>query len=288
MQALWMIVASLLFACMGVCVKLGSSHFATAELVFYRGFIGFLLMLVLVRWQRIPWRTPHWRLQVSRALSGTISLMCYFFALGVLPLATAVTLSYTSPLFVALLLVLAFKEKPGRGAFAAVALGFCGVILLLQPTLAADQWLGALIGLIGGILASVAYVSVRELGRAGEPEVRTVLWFSAVTSVFGLVWAFVLGNGLRPVDASGAAILLGVGGFGGCAQLAMTRSYRYGKTVVAANLSYTTVIFSSLFGVALWNERLPWTSQLAIAIIIASGVMISFASRKAAPLLEPD
>jgi len=287
MQSLWMIVASLLFACMGVCVKLGSSHFSTGELVFYRGFVGFLMMATLVRWQGISWTTPHWRLQLSRGLSGTVSLMCYFFALGILPLATAVTLSYTSPLFVALLLVLWFREPLGRGAFAAIGLGFAGVVLLLKPTLQAEQWFGAVIGLGAGTLASLAYVNVRELGRAGEPEARTVLWFSFVTSLFGLSWALAAGN-LHAIDGPRAAMILGVGGFGGCAQLAMTRAYRYGKTVVSANLSYSTVIFSSLFGVALWNEHLPWTSMLAIAVIIASGVMASLASRQPAPTMESD
>jgi len=68
----------------------------------------------------------------------------------------------------------------------------------------------------------------------------------------------------------------------------MTRAYRYGKTVVSANLSYSTVIFSSLFGVALWNERLPWTSIAAIVIIIASGVLVSLSSRQTTPAAESD
>ena len=93
---------------------------------------------------------------------------------------------------------------------------------------------------------------------------------------------------LHAIDSERAAIILGVGGFGGCAQLAMTRAYRYGKTVVSANLSYSTVIFSSLFGVALWNERLPWTSIAAIAVIIASGVLVSLSSRQTTPAAESD
>ena len=287
MQSLRMIVASLLFACMGVCVKLGSAHFSTGELVFYRGFVGLLLMALLARWQGIAYRTPHWRRQLSRGLSGTGSLICYFFALGALPLATAVTLNYTSPLFVALLLALWFREPVGRGLFGAVALGFAGVVVLLQPTLRPEQWLGAAAGLGSGLVASLAYLNVRELGRLGEPETRTVLWFSLVTSLFGLPWAVFAGN-LHGLTLEGAAILLGVGGFGGCAQLAMTRAYRYGKTVVAANLSYSTVVFSSLFGVLLWDEALPWTSLLAIAIIVASGVLVSVAARKPAPAMDSD
>lgn len=287
MQSLWMILASLLFACMGVCVKLGSAHFSTGELVFYRGFVGFLMMLILLRLQGISHATPHWRRQLSRGISGTIALMCYFFALGILPLATAVTLSYTSPLFVALLLAWWFKERVGKHAFAAVGLGFVGVVLLLHPTLRADQWPGALGGLGSGLIASLAYINVRELGRLGEPEARTVLWFSLITSLFGLGWALLSGD-LHAITPGNAAILLGVGGFGGCAQLAMTRAYRYGKTIVSANLAYTTVIFSSIFGMLLWDELLPWSSVLAIAIIIASGVLVSLASRQPAPVLEPD
>ena len=287
MQSLWMIVASLLFACMGVCVKLGSAHFSTGELVFYRGFVGLLLMAVLARWQGIAYATPHWRRQLSRGLSGTVSLMCYFIAIGILPLATAVTLNYTSPLFVAQLLALWFREPVGRGLFGAVALGFAGVVVLLQPTLRPEQWLGAAAGLGSGLVASLAYLNVRELGRLGEPETRTVLWFSLVTALFGLPWAVFAGN-LHGLTLEGAAILLGVGGFGGCAQLAMTRAYRYGKTVVAANLSYSTVVFSSLFGVLLWDEALPWTSLLAIAIIVASGVLVSVAARKPAPAMDSD
>ncbi|NTV10670.1 MAG: DMT family transporter [Zoogloea sp.] len=282
MQSLWMIVASFLFACMGVCVKLGSSQFSTGELTFYRGFVGLLLMAVLMRCQRMPFSTPNWRLQLSRGLSGTFALMCYFYAIGILPLATAVTLNYTSPIFVALLLALWFRERVGASLFAGVAVGFFGVVLLLQPTLRADQWHGAVAGLGSGLVASLAYINVRELGRAGEPETRTVLWFSFITSMCGVPWALA-GGSLHAPDARGLAILLGVGTFGGLAQLAMTRAYRYGKTIVSANLAYSTVIFSSVFGMALWGEQLPITSWVAIAVIITSGVLVSLAARGPSP-----
>lgn len=277
MPSLWMIVASFLFACMGVCVKLGSDEFSTGELVFYRGAVGLLMMWVVARLGGVPLRTPHWRLQLSRGFSGSLALMCYFFALGILPLASAVTLSYTSPIFVALLLVLWFGERLRWPALASVAMGFVGVALLLRPTLQPEQWPGAVAGLGGGLLASLAYVSVRELGRAGEPEVRTVFWFSALTAALGLPWA--LARGLHLPDLRGFALLAGAGLFGGCAQLAMTRSYRYGRTVVSANLSYTTVLFSSLFGVLLWNEVLPLAAWFAIALIVASGIATSLATR---------
>ena len=278
MPAFWMIVSCFLFACMGVCVKLASSGFSTGEIVFWRGAVSMAMMAGLALSQGVALRTPHWRMHLSRSLSGSTALVCYFFAIGALPLATAVTLNYTSPLFVALLLALFFREHLNAIASGAVMMGFAGVIVLLRPTLQPEQWLGAAAGLSSGAMASLAYISLRELGRKGEPEVRTVFWFSVMTSAMGLAWA--LAGELHRPDGLQLATLLGVGLFGGLAQLAMTRSYRYGRTVVSANLSYATVVFASLFGMLLWDEIMPASSWLAIALIITGAIVVSLSTRK--------
>lgn len=282
MPAFWMIVSCFLFACMGVCVKLASGVFSTGEIVFWRGLVSMLMMVGLAASRGIGLRTPHWKMHLSRSVSGSIALGCYFFAIGLLPLATAVTLNYTSPLFVALVLALFFGERLRGPAVLAILAGFAGVVVLLRPTLQPDQWLGALAGLASGALASLAYVSLRELGRAGEPEVRTVFWFSVMTSAMGLTWA--LTGELHRPDGLQLATLLGVGLFGGLAQLAMTRSYRYGRTVVSANLSYATVIFASLFGMLLWDEIMPASSWFAVGLIVAGAIGVSLATPKPSPL----
>jgi drug/metabolite transporter (DMT)-like permease len=279
MPAFWMIVSCFLFACMGVCVKLASSDFSTGEIVFWRGAVSMAMMAGLALSQGIALRTPHWRMHLSRSISGSTALVCYFFAIGALPLATAVTLNYTSPLFVALLLALFFRERLNAIASGAVLMGFAGVVVLLRPTLQPEQWLGAAAGLSSGAMASLAYISLRELGRKGEPEVRTVFWFSVMTATIGLAWS--LFNPIHQPDLRQLATLLGVGLFGGLAQLAMTRSYRYGRTVVSANLSYATVVFASLFGMLLWDEIMPASSWLAIALIIAGAIAVSLSTRKA-------
>ncbi|HRP23664.1 DMT family transporter [Thauera sp.] len=280
MPAFWMIVSCFLFACMGVCVKLGSADFSTGEIVFYRGAVSMLMMVGLAALQRRPLTTPHWRMHVSRSLSGSLALCCYFFAIGLLPLATAVTLNYTSPIFVALLLAAFFGERLRWPVLLAVVVGFAGVVVLLRPTLQPDQWAGAVAGLGSGAIASLAYISVRELGRVGEPEVRTVFWFSLTTSLIGFAWA--LASGIHRPAGLQWLTLLGVGLFGGLAQLAMTRSYRYGRTVVSANLSYATVIFASLFGMLLWDEIMPPSSWLAIGLIVSGAILVSLATRKRA------
>jgi drug/metabolite transporter (DMT)-like permease len=133
MQSLWMIVASLLFACMGVCVKLGSARFTTGELVFYRGLVGFVMMFGLLRLQGLSCATPHWRLQLSRA--------CRDHRPDVLLLPSASCPGHSGDTQLHLATVCRLAPRllvPGacrKHLFAAVALGFIGVVLLLQPTL---------------------------------------------------------------------------------------------------------------------------------------------------------
>ena len=271
-----MLVASLLFACMGVCVKFAAETHSAVEITFYRSFISLILMFGLVRVQGVALVTPHWRWQVTRGLVGFIALFAYFYAITLLPLATAVTLNYTSAIFLAIYLSLAgMRMRPG--IYGALILGLVGVFALLKPTLHADQLLGGLIGLGSGVMAGMAYFSVRELGSRGEPETRTVFYFSLVSSVCAGVW--LMFSELHAVDLRSGLLLLGVASFATVAQLAMTRAYTRGKTLMSAALAYSTVIFSSLFGVLFWGEVLEGSAWLAIGLIILSGIAATHFSR---------
>ena len=272
-----MIAASFLFACMGVCVKFAAEFFSTAEIVFYRSLIALLMMVLLVRARAIPVATPHWRFQLWRSASGFVSLMLYFYALSMLPLATAVTLAYTSPLFLTLYLRWFKNERLRPAMFGALGLGFIGVVLLLRPTFHAEQLLGGMIGLGSGMMGGLAYYNVKELGERGEVEERTVFYFSLVSAVVSGVWMTLFD--FHRINVQGGLLLLGVGGFGTLAQLAMTRAYNRGRTLMAASLAYSTVVFASLFGMLFWQETLSFGAWLAIALIVASGVVATVFSR---------
>jgi S-adenosylmethionine uptake transporter len=276
MQSLWMLAASLLFACMGVCVKFAAETHSAVEITFWRSFISLFLMFALVRLRGVPLQTPHWRWQVTRGAVGFAALFSYFYAITLLPLATAVTLNYTSAIFLALYLALA-GWRMQRGILVALAIGLAGVVLLLRPTLQADQLFGGLVGLASGVLAGMAYFSVRELGARGEPETRTVFYFALVSTVCAGIWA--LFSDWHAIDADSALLLFGVAAFATLAQLAMTRAYSRGKTMMAATLAYSTVIFSSLFGMLFWGEVLGASAWAAIGLIILSGIAATHFSR---------
>src|SRR5512141_2582153 len=131
-----MIVAGFGFAAMGVFVKTGAAHFDAAELAFYRNFVGLLAIGAVVAVRRSSLRTKHGMAHFMRGFVGSISLIGYFYAMTQLSLATAQTLNYTSPIFLAIAVVVMLGEKFSGWLIGAIVLGFVGVGLLLQPTFA--------------------------------------------------------------------------------------------------------------------------------------------------------
>ena len=271
MKSSWMLVAGFLFGGMGVFVKLGAPHFSHVELVFYRSLFGLLLVYGIMRHQHIGIATRHWRGHLWRGVSGSVAMALFFYCITVLPLATAVTLNYTAPLFLTILTMLVFKDKFNLPLTTTIGLGFCGVVLLLHPTLQRDQLLPGLLGLISGFLAGVAFLNVRQLAMIGEPDTRTVFYFSLIATLGSSVW--MLFDTMHAITLQSFAILLGLGSSATLAQLAMTRAYRTGRTLVVGSLAYSTIVFASLFGMLLWDETLSLASWLGMAFIIASGVL---------------
>lgn len=288
MQSLWMLVASFLFSIMGVCVKLASADYSTAEIVAYRGAIGMLMIIALIRWQggTLLTRMPYHHL--LRGGVGVISLWMWFYAISKLPLAMAVTLNYMSPIWIAGILLggawLKTRRMLAWQPLAAIGMGFVGVILLLRPSIHADQVIGGLVALGSGMLAAWAYMQVRQMGLLGEPEYRVVFYFSmtcAIAGVLGTLFGRAVDNTAQHVswhhlDARGLVLLLAIGLTAAAAQMAMTRAYRLGNPLLTANLQYVGIVFSSMWDVLIWHDSLHWLSWLGIAVILCSGLLATF------------
>lgn len=287
MQSLWMLFAAFVFSLMGVCVKLESATSSTSEIVMCRGAVGMLLIFALTRLQgqtlktALPWH------HAWRGFVGVSALWLWFFAIGSLPLATAMTLNYMAPIWIAtIVFTLGWWHGQRRfewGLAAAVVTSFIGVALLLKPTIHAEQWLGGLLALISGFLSALAYIQVKKLGQLGEPEYRVVFYFSVSGVIAGLLGSLIdshlrfgevrILHGLRAIDW---VLLATIGLTATIAQMAMTRAYRLGAMLVTANLQYTGIVFSSVWGILLWGDHLDAWGWLGIAIILGSGVAATF------------
>ena len=292
MHAFWMLAASLFFATMAVCVKYASAGFGASELVFYRGLLGMVFMGLWARSQRTSLRTRYAGMHAWRSAVGVLSLGAWFYAIGLLPLATAMTLNYMSSVWIAAFLVggslAAWQPRsgaplPGRqGALAMTVLaGFAGVVLMLRPTIEQQQAFAGLIGLLSGLLSAFAYLQVMALGRMGEPEVRTVFYFALGSAVAGA--AGMAATGLSPWQWQHAAWLVPMALLASLGQWCMTRAYSHGATLLVANLQYSGIIFGALYSLLLFGDSIPVAGWAGMALIVASGIAATALRARAAP-----
>ncbi|MGC4059566.1 MAG: DMT family transporter [Aquabacterium sp.] len=275
-----MVLATMLFACMGVCVKLASQHFGTAAVVSARGLVG-AIMMAFIAWASgtgLQTRVPM--MHVKRGLAGVLALTLWFYCIGHLPLATAVTLNYMSSVWMAAYLLMRASffgdGRVDKRLLATIAVGFAGVGLVLHPTIAKDQIVAGLLGVGSGILAAMAYVQVTALGRAGETEVRVVFYFSLMGTLLGALTWLIPGQ-TNPtawgrIPAWAWAALIGVGSFATLAQLLMTRAYAQGRMLVNASLQYLGIVHASLLGMLLFGEKLSPDGVLGMLLIVGAGM----------------
>lgn len=295
LSAPWLMVgASFGFSLMAVCVKLASAQYSAGEIVFYRALVGLALMGLLMRVRGRSLRTPVPGMHFWRSLSGVAALCLWFYALGNLPLATAMTLNYMSSVWIALFLIGgAVLLGPARGdtaaarsagidgrLVAAVLAGFAGVALVLRPTMAQDQLWHGLCGLLSGMLAALAYLQVTALGRVGEPEDRVVFYFSLGGAVAGAALTFALG-GFAAHTAGGLALLLAIGSLATLAQWMMTRAYAIGATLGNAALQYLGIAFSFVFGVTIFGDPVTLMALAGMGLIVAAGIAATLLRQRA-------
>jgi drug/metabolite transporter (DMT)-like permease len=279
MTSSWMLVAGFLFATMAVFVKLGAEQFGVAELAFYRSLVTLLVATGIMVALRGTWRTQYLGTYLIRGIAGGISLVGYFYAISKLPLATAQTLNYTSPLFLVIATVVVMGERFSLWLIVAVLFGFVGVSLLLQPTFSAGNEGPAMIGLFSGVVAAWAYLSVRTLGRLGEPDWRVVFYFGVTGTVGCGLWQATTST-FHPIRLDNAWLLVGMGVTATLAQLAMTRAYRLGHTLVCGALSYSTLVFGAFATYLVWHENLTPQEWVGMAVIIGSGLLAMRVEKK--------
>ncbi len=260
---------------MGVGIRVVSVELPNSMVVFGRNLIG--LMLVA------PWLLRHGvgdvktrvpGLHLLRALAGVAAMYCFFYAIAELPLAEAMLLKLTAPIFIPLIAIVWLHERVTGLLWVALGVGFAGVILILEPD-PSRHWVGvspvALVGLLGGVLAAVAKVTVRRLSRS-EPTGRIVFYFALIgvsISALPLFW-----NWQTPTAIS-LLWLLGIGIAATLGQLALTRGLSLAPASRMGAFGYFSVVFGAGYGWLFWDEPLTLTLMLGSLFIAAGGLLAS-------------
>jgi len=275
----WMLLAQVCFAVMNVSARLAGGDLPWPEVAAARFLVGVLLAVGLARMRGVSLRITDRRASWGRAIFGTLSALCTFYALTSprIHLADAVTLGATAPIFVALLAPAVLGEPRSRAVGLAVVIAFTGVALVLQPRFQSAAGVAA-IATLGALLYAFAMMLLRRLG-AGESGEAVVLHFSLVALVTTVALSIPV---WRTPSPRAALFLLGTGMAGGGAQLAMTRAYSLDSAARVSALTYLGILFTVLLAIPVFGERPSLAQALGALAIIAAGLLLARSAQAAA------
>ncbi len=268
---MFMLASTVLFGVMAVCIRLASKELHAFEIAFFRNFFGFVFTLpLLYRHGFAILKTNKLPLYFMRCVIGIVSMLAGFWAIVHLPLAQAIAISYSTPLFVTIGAVLVLGEVVRARRWTAVLVGFLGVIVLMHPS--PDTFsVASLVALLAAVMSASVAISIKFLSRTEKPDAiviyTTMIWvpLSLLPALFvwttptGITWLWIVLSGL----------------FGTTAHLCWTRALKLADASLLTPISFMQVIIVGAFGYFLFDEPVDRWTWIGVAIIFGSNIYIA-------------
>ncbi|GAB3383229.1 DMT family transporter [Lysobacter fragariae] len=269
--AVLMLVSTVFFALMAVVIRLASSSLHTFEIAFFRNFFGVVAALpLLVKHGPGLLRTTQLPRYFVRCIVGVVSMFCGFWAIGHLPLAQAVSLSYSTPIFVTIAAVIFLHEHVRARRWAAVAVGFLGVMVIVRPGTVGFSH-GTLVALSAAVLSGIVSIQIKQLSRV-EPADRIVLWTTLLWVPLSLgpaLWVWQWPQGITWLWVAAAGVL-GTGG-----HMFWTRALKLGDVSALTPISFMQLPIVAVFGYLVFDEKLDRWTVIGAGIIFAANAYIA-------------
>lgn len=265
-----MLLSILLFSLMDASVKWLGATYPTAQIMFFRCSVAFVPVLVIVglRGGFGILRTTQKKLHLLRSIMGVGAMGFAFYAFSLMPLAEAVSILHTAPLFMTALSVILLRETVGIRRWSAVILGFAGMLLVVRPGTGMLES-GSLYMLAAAFLIGCTTIIIRHLGKLDDPVCIT-FYFTVTGLLVSTLGIFIQGWQQPPLLDLGLLIMVGL--LGGMAQYLMTVSYQHLAVGTLAPLKYLSIVFSGSIAFLVWSEVPDVQSIFGIGIIILSGL----------------
>jgi drug/metabolite transporter (DMT)-like permease len=221
----------------------------------------------------------RWPLHLARGVVGVATLTTFVYGLRFLPLTTAYTLFFVAPLIITSMSALFLGEKVGPHRWAAIAVGFAGVLVALRPTgEGALTWAGlAIIAAATGYATSA--VMVRAIGRTDSTQ--SMLFWSVILMTLGA--SVLAAPGWMPLDPDHCLLIAGVGVIGALGQWALTEAFARGEASVVAPFEYSALAWGVGFDLAIWGVLPDSITWVGAAIIVCAGVYLMRRERGGRP-----
>lgn len=264
--------AFFMFTVMNMFAKLLSANHSVIEIAFYRNLVACLPFLVMIfgfgRREILVIRSKP-SLVGIRAVIGTLSLVTTFAAFSLMPMADTTALMFTSSLFIPVFGVIFLKESVGPYRWAAVAMGFIGVIVMAHPSGEVNT-LGILVALSATLMHATLQIILRYLGRFESPETISFYFFVIGVFLTALPLPFIA---VRPTPDE-IPLLLGVGLSGAGAQWLLSVAFHNARAAIVTVFNYSSIVWATLFGWIIWGDWPLPTVMAGAAIVIASNILM--------------
>lgn len=283
------------FALQDVVIKKISGVYPLHEAMVLRSIAAFPVLLLLV-WRDGGFATltgPGWPWLLIRGTVAFMAYSCYYLGLAALPIATAVALYFAAPLFITVLSVLFLGERVGARRWAAVVIGFLGVVTIVRPGTALFDW-ASLLPITAAFLYAVAMVLTRRIGGS-ETAPAMSTWGNFVFLVGALALSAVFGSGSHDGETHRSlaflmrgwvqpsfvdfALMASCGVIAALGLTLLTQAYRVAEANVVAPFEYTGLIWSVLYGWLFWREWPDPVGWVGILIIVAAGTYVFYRER---------
>lgn len=264
-----MLLSTVFFGLMAIVIRVASNRgLPTAEIAFFRNVFGLLALLPFLRaGGAAVFRTQQLPRYFLRSAIGVASMLCSFWAIGHLPMAQAISLSYSTPLFVTIAAAIWLGEVVRRRRWSAVLLGFVGVLVIVRPGTEGFS-AGSLVAVAAAVLSSVVAIQIKQLSRVDAPDTIVfytyVFWVPLSFAPALFAWQWPQGADWLWLAAIGAA---GTGG-----QLFWTRALRLGEVSALQPISFMQLPLVTALAWVLFDETVSaWTIAGAAIIFAAAG-----------------
>jgi drug/metabolite transporter (DMT)-like permease len=269
---LLILLATLCIVLMNACAKMSSTVHSPVEMIFYRGVVALCLLVpyMLVTHPLSVFKTRRIGAHLYRSVVGNIGVGLVFWAYSLMPMANTTALLFAAPLFVTALSPLLLKEHVDAGRWAAVVLGFGGILLIARPSagLLADPV--SAVGLGAALCMALVDMALRNLGRSENP-LTTVFYFILGGVILSAPYTLI--DGHLP-EGRLLPWILGIGIFTAIQQLAKTAAFRYCEASFLAPYTYSSMVWATLLGWLLWQEIITLPVILGTVVVIASNLFI--------------
>ncbi|MDW8479681.1 MAG: DMT family transporter [Xanthomonadales bacterium] len=265
-----MAASAVMFALMAVAIRLAAAELHPFQIAFFRNLFGLLFALPLLVGSHLSLRTARFGLYFLRCVIGLAAMLTGFWSLVHLPLAQAIALSYTTPLFVTVLAVLLLGERVRLRRWSAVTVGFLGALVIIRPG-GLETSPATLVALLSALLAAAAAISIKFLSRT-EPTGAIVIWMVLIMTPLSLppalpYWSWPSAAGWIWVALTGL--------FGTVGHLALTGAYKRGEASALQPLNFLQLPVVAAIAWLLFGERLDRHTLIGAAIIFAATAYIA-------------